>query len=75
MHFGLLTDIVWRMYTLHCFNVLRTIGDTEDVNLFSEQVSSRGRAVPGLPKFDPNRVVRILLNTDAPVVRKHVILI
>lgn len=35
-------------------------GDSEDVNLFSEQVAGRGRSVPGLPRFDPNRVVRHL---------------
>ncbi|KAI5119461.1 hypothetical protein M0805_007195 [Coniferiporia weirii] len=30
-------------------------GESEDVNLFSERVQER--AVPGLPKFNPNRVV------------------
>ncbi len=36
--------------------VLFLKGDDQDVNLFGERV--RGRAVPGLPKFNPNRVVR-----------------
>lgn len=32
-------------------------GDDQDVNLFSERVQER--AVPGLPQFNPNRVVGI----------------
>ena len=34
-------------------------GESEDVNLFQDRVQSR--AIPGLPKFDLNRVVRPLL--------------
>lgn len=33
------------------------IGDSQDVNLFSDFVAGRGERTPGLPKFDPNRVV------------------
>ena len=34
-------------------------GESEDVNLFKDRVQSR--AIPGLPNFDLNRVVRPLL--------------
>jgi hypothetical protein len=32
-------------------------GDTQDINLFSDVVKPRGAPPPGLPQFNPNRVV------------------
>lgn len=32
-------------------------GDTQDVNLFVDTVKPRGTPPPGLPRFDPNRMV------------------
>ena len=32
-------------------------GESEDVNIFKDRVNMR--AIPGLPEFDPNRVVRL----------------
>jgi len=37
--------------------VLGLKGDTPDINLFSDAVKPRGAPPPGLPQFDPNRVV------------------
>jgi len=37
--------------------VLALKGDGQDVNLFSSVVAGRSKKAPGLPKFDPNRVV------------------
>ena len=36
------------------------VGNT-DVSNFRESLKGRGRAVPGLPQFNPDRVVRQLL--------------
>jgi len=37
--------------------VLGFKGESQDVNEFAKLISGRGQAVPGLPKFNPNRVV------------------
>jgi len=37
--------------------VLGFKGDSQDVNVFANLISGRGQTVPGLPEFDPNRVV------------------
>lgn len=39
--------------------VLQLKGDDQDVNLFSERV--KGRPIPGMPRLDPNRIVRNIL--------------
>jgi hypothetical protein len=36
--------------------VLPLKGDNQEINLFSERI--QGRAVPSMPRLDPNRVVR-----------------
>ena len=52
----LYTDIDTGSYT---FTIT---GASEDVNIFRERVADRS-GVPGLPKFDPNRVVRTVTVT------------